>query len=74
MLINQQKVTFIISVQTLDVVLSNLPRAIANKDGWRERERERERESNKSMLLARLDNDDDDDDLHMYQNFCYVSV
>ena len=38
----------------------DFPKAIADRNG--SREREREIESRKSVLLARLDDDDDDDD------------
>ena len=49
--------------------LEDLPGAMNDRDGWRERERERERELRKSALSAQInddDNGDDDDDENKY--------
>ena len=59
---DQQRLTYISSVQTLDAVLTAI-----GTDG--ERERERERESVNSMISALLNDDDDDEDITTY---CYI--
>ena len=38
--------------------LEDLPRAMDDRNGWRERERERERESSESMLSEWLEDDE----------------